>query len=218
MISDLTVKTSFYISYVLLLTTGTITFIEALTHETPQVRHIMNLETCISIIAGYFYSLFLKKIEAGQVDYPEITVTRYTDWFISTPLMLLVLCIFLSYSTQNKKLRLRTYAIILLADFAMLYTGYLAETQKISKSLGFWLGFLFFAVMFGVIYINFLSTKQPMVAIIIYAVFVFIWSLYGVAYLLDEKTKNLMYNVLDVLAKCCVGIFLWLYFTKTVEL
>ena len=53
------VKMTFYITYVLLITTGTITLIEALRNNQPAVRHVMNLETCISIIAGYFYSQFI---------------------------------------------------------------------------------------------------------------------------------------------------------------
>ena len=218
MISDLTLKTSFYVSYVLLLTTGTITFIEALANKDPTIRHIMNLETCISLIAGYFYSTFLTKIESDHVDYASITLTRYTDWFMSTPFMLLVLCIFLSYGTEHKKLHLRTYVLVLLADFAMLYTGYMAETKRISKPVGFWLGFLFFGIMFGLIYYDFMRVKQPLVAVVVYFVFVALWSIYGIAYLMDEKTKNLMYNTLDVSAKCFVGVFLWLYFTETVDI
>ena len=50
------VKYSFMVTFVLLLTTGTITFIEAIRTQNPMIRHIFNLETCISIIAGYFYS------------------------------------------------------------------------------------------------------------------------------------------------------------------
>jgi hypothetical protein len=45
---------SFYITYVFLLTTTAITLIEALRSPIPQIRHIMNLETCISIVASYF--------------------------------------------------------------------------------------------------------------------------------------------------------------------
>ena len=42
------VKNSFTITYILLLTTGTITFIEALRTTNPTVRHIMNLESVIT--------------------------------------------------------------------------------------------------------------------------------------------------------------------------
>ena len=53
---------SFMITYVILLTTATITFIEALRTQNPRIRHILNLETCISCVAGYFYGLFIVKI------------------------------------------------------------------------------------------------------------------------------------------------------------
>ena len=62
------VKNSFYFTYVFLITTGTITFIESLRNPIPQIRHIMNLETCISIVAGYFYSMFVKEIETAEKD------------------------------------------------------------------------------------------------------------------------------------------------------
>jgi bacteriorhodopsin len=93
------VKMTFYLTYVLLLTTGTITLIEALSTTNPLVRHVMNLETCISIIAGYFYSQFVSKIEQsnGTINYKDINDTRYNDWFITTPLMILVVMLSLSY-------------------------------------------------------------------------------------------------------------------------
>ena len=52
---------SFYITYIFLITTSVITFIEALRSPIPQVRHILNLETCISVIASYFYGLFIRR-------------------------------------------------------------------------------------------------------------------------------------------------------------
>ena len=56
------VKSSFYFTYIFLITTGTICFIEALRNPVPQIRHIMNLETCISVVAGYFYGVFVDKL------------------------------------------------------------------------------------------------------------------------------------------------------------
>jgi bacteriorhodopsin len=82
---------SFYLTYILLLTTATITFIEALRTKTPMVQHIMNLETCISLIGGYFYSVFQEKIKKmKEMKWKEITTLRYLDWAITTPIMLLV--------------------------------------------------------------------------------------------------------------------------------
>jgi hypothetical protein len=60
------VKSTFYATYALLFTTGTITFIEALRTDIPEVRHIMNLETCISLVAGFYYSLFNTEIKDAE--------------------------------------------------------------------------------------------------------------------------------------------------------
>ena len=54
---------SFYITCSFLVTTGTITFIEALRTQITPMRHILNLETCISIIAAYFYGKFISMLE-----------------------------------------------------------------------------------------------------------------------------------------------------------
>ena len=98
-------KMSFMITYILLLTTATITFIEAMRTTDPTIRHIFNLETCISIVAGYFYWLFVNKVdEAEKINSPlnwaEITEFRYIDWSITTPMMLLALSVVLGYNTK----------------------------------------------------------------------------------------------------------------------
>ena len=54
---------SFYITCAFLVTTGTITFIEALRTPIAPMRHILNLETCISIVAAYFYGKFITMLE-----------------------------------------------------------------------------------------------------------------------------------------------------------
>ena len=101
------VKNSFYFTYIFLITTGTICFIEALRNPDPKVRHIMNLETCISLVAGYFYGLFVAKIDKSEKEkdeempLEEINDNRYTDWAISTPLMLLVLCLVLGMENKH---------------------------------------------------------------------------------------------------------------------
>ena len=46
-----------------MVTTGTITFIEAMRTDIVQMRHILNLETCISIVAAYFYGKFITMLD-----------------------------------------------------------------------------------------------------------------------------------------------------------
>ena len=84
---------SFYTTYVFLMTTATITFIEAMRTNIPEIRNILNLETCVSIVAAFFYSKFVKMIEDkktnNKITYKEINDLRYLDWSITTPLLLI---------------------------------------------------------------------------------------------------------------------------------
>ena len=57
------IDNSFYITYVFLMTTATITFIEALRTPEIKIRNILNLETCISVVAAFFYGKFVDNVE-----------------------------------------------------------------------------------------------------------------------------------------------------------
>jgi bacteriorhodopsin len=210
------VKFTFYFTYVLLITTGTITFIEALATKNPTIRHVMNLETCISIIAGYFYSQFVDKVttaNGGVIDYKDINETRYYDWFITTPLMILALMIGLSYN-NNQSIHIGTYVSAVLLNFGMLYSGYMGEKGTISKTAGCIIGFVFFAALFALIYFTFVKGSSKSFNFILFGVYLVIWGIYGFVYLLEEENKNIIYNILDVTAKSFVGLGLWSYFTK----
>lgn len=208
------VKYTFTITYIFLLTTASITFIEAMRTSNTTVRHILNIETAISLIAGYFYSLFLEKINArGSIPYSEITVLRYVDWAMTTPLMLLVLAMFLS-SHVKKELTLSVLLTVIGLDFAMLYAGYLGEIGQLERWTAWGIGFLAFFGMYGLLYNTFLSIKCHLTNYVVFSIFVGFWALYGVFYLTDEVTKNVGMNILDLFAKCFVGIGLWAYFSK----
>jgi bacteriorhodopsin len=203
---------TFTITYILLLTTATITFIEAIRTPDPTVRHILNLETAISVIAGYFYSLFLEKLKDKNTTYKEITVLRYLDWSLTTPLMLLVLMMFLS-SHVKKVLPLSLLLIVIALNYAMLYAGYLGEVGQLERWTSWGIGFVAFIGMFGLIYNTFLQ-KCNLSNYVIFNFFVLVWSLYGIFYLMDETTKNVGMNVLDCISKCLVGLGLWAYFSR----
>ena len=225
------VKNSFYFTYIFLITTGTICFIEALRNPDPRVRHIMNLETCISVVAGYFYGLFVDKIEKSEksekskksdnktnetLPLKEINDNRYTDWGISTPLMLLVLCLVLGM--ENKVVvKFWTFMTILLFNFLMLGSGYLGEVGTLQKTNANMIGFVFFTLMFGTIWNVYMKNKKTVNSIVVYLLFVVLWAFYGVFYQADTLTKVFGYNILDLLSKAFVGIFFWLYLTKSVK-
>ena len=203
---------TFHLTYVVLLTTGTITFIEALRTADPMVRHILNLETCISIIAAYFYSVFLEKIK-GPYTWPEITKIRYLDWSITTPIMLLALCLAMTYNV-GKHLHLSLILTVVCLNYLMLGVGYLGETQRLPRIEASIIGFIPFFIMFWLIYG--LIDKSVANKILFWLYFV-VWSMYGVVYLLDDETKQILTNVLDLIAKCFIGLGLWAYYTHIVR-
>jgi bacteriorhodopsin len=213
------VRLTFYLTYILLLTTGTITLIEALRTTSPTVRHIMNIETCISVVAGYFYSQFIDKInKPGDIDFKDINSTRYTDWFITTPLMLLVVLVSLSYQNGRGPAHAKDYLFVVVLNVCMLLFGYMGEKGVLSKPAACLIGFLFFIVLFGFIYFQYVCGSSGLFNYALFGTYVVIWSLYGLVYLLDEEHKNMAYNVLDVSSKCFVGLGLWAYFTKIMVL
>ena len=216
------VKFSFTITYILLITTGTITFIEAMRTKDPVVRHILNLETCISIVAGYFYSIFTTKLSDHErtnspVDWSEMTVTRYMDWSITTPMMLIVLCVVLS-SQIKTSVHLSIITLILALNYAMLYAGYLGEIEAINRTTANIIGFLPFIVMFGLIYWKYVAPKYNLANYVLFYFYLVVWSLYGIVYMFDEETKNVLTNILDLIAKCFVGLGVWAYYVRIVRL
>jgi bacteriorhodopsin len=216
------VKFSFSITYIFLLTTAIITFIEAMRTTNPMVRHVLNLETAISMIAGYFYSLFLDKIsvyekEDRKIDWADISSTRYIDWAMTTPLMLLALSLVLSQNI-GKSITLRVILTIVTLNYIMLYLGYLGETGSMDKLVACILGFVAFFGMFFIIFTEYVLPKSNSSNYILFTVFVSIWLLYGIFYMMTETYKNIGMNILDCLAKCCFGLGIWVYYSKIVVL
>jgi bacteriorhodopsin len=230
---------SFYITYIFLITTTVITFIEALRSPIPQVRHILNLETCISVIASYFYGLFIVKINKSQDEKNEknekdkkdkkennnsvdtifiekINNMRYSDWVITTPFMLLALSMVLGY--ENKiPVRFKPFLLVIFFNFLMLGFGYSGEIGLLNRGLANFIGFIFFFLTFGTIWKLFMTcSKTTYQSKVIFWLYLGLWSLYGVFYHANEATKMLGYNMLDLLSKAFVGIFFWLYLTKSV--
>ena len=208
------VRFSFMVVYTILLTTGTITFIEALRTDIPEVRHVMNLETCISIVAGYYYSIFITKTGgATPIDWGEITKLRYIDWSITTPLMLITLCIVLAKNAK-KTITFRTMFSIIGLNYLMLAIGYYGVINPQIKLIAMIGGFIPFFVMFYIIYVNFYD--HSVANKVLFIAFSVVWSMYGLVYMLQEQYKNISMNILDLIAKCFIGLGLWVYYTKII--
>ena len=214
------VKASFMITYILLLTTGTITFIEALRTEKPLLRHIFNLETCISIVASYFYYVFIAQIDAFEkekkpIDWDIMTKNRYVDWAITTPFMLLVLCAFLANESKTT-LHLSTISAVVFLNYVMLYLGYLGEMGVLDRLTACIGGFVPFAWLYYLIYRAFIVPGEGFDKYFLFPLYLVFWAGYGFVYLLGESYKNIAMNILDCLSKCVIGIAIWLYYTNII--
>ena len=213
------VKASFMITYILSLTTATVTFTESLRTSVAQNRHMLNLLTCTSIVSGYFYSLYLNKINRSEsdntpIDWADILKTRYIDWAITSPVLLIILCSVLA-TIANKKLMFSTMSSVLMLNYVMLMFGFVGETNNLNKYVSVIFGGSAFYTMFYVIYKNFLDVTK-MDSIAVYSFYFIIWGLYGIMYMLDNTYKNIGFNILDFLSKTLFGLGLWLYYSKLV--
>ncbi len=214
------VKFSFVVTYILLMTTATITFVEALRTPIPAVRHVLNLETCISVVAGYFYSIFVEKIEYftqsdKPINWADITETRYIDWSITTPMMLLALCLVLGQNT-NTSVRFPVIGSIIILNYIMLYLGYLGENKTMDRTTSMISGFAAFFAMFAIIFMTFVKPKYNPANYILYSIYLGVWTLYGIVYMWNEEYKNIAMNILDFIAKSFIGLGLWAYYTKII--
>ena len=228
---------TFSITYTLLLTTAVITFIEAIRTPNPKIRHILNLETCISCVAGYFYSVFIIKIsdkntvsllnkdinnkilseekKINYVNWKSITETRYIDWCITTPMMLLALSLVLSMNS-NTIIHLKTISLVVFLNYIMLLFGYLGEIKIINRFYATIFGFIAFILMFFIIYRNYVKPKYSKANYVLFSIYFVVWSIYGIVYLFDEEYKNMITNILDLTSKCIVGLGLWVYYTNII--
>lgn len=205
------VKDSFKLSCLVLLASSFITFIEALKTENKKARHILNLETAVSFVASYVYSIFSGMVDKEDFSLKNITAYRYMDWIITTPMLLLALLLFTTYLNKDE-LHLTRYLIVLFLNYGMLLFGYLGETEIINRTISLTVGTIFFIGLILFIWYYYIHGRNILTQKIVFLVFTVVWALYGVAFMLDEKTKNLTYNFLDIISKVFFGLFMWIYY------
>jgi bacteriorhodopsin len=146
--------------------------------------------------------------------------TRYYDWFITTPTMLLTSIIYFEYlnriESKTSSFRFQEFvqdpenqkniSFIFTANFLMLLFGYLYESEVIDKKTATFLGYVFFLITFQFIYEKYAKKSQQGKQL--FAVLFITWAIYGIAFLLPDIEKNNITNFLDLFAKNFFGVFL----------
>lgn len=166
----------------------------------------LKLELFVNAIQFSFYVGLLRNIQLETM-----AATRYFDWFITTPLMLISMSSYFLYRqgetaqslsqvfTKHKKHIVR----VLLFNVLMLVSGLLGELGVIPKLTALALGTAAFALVFKTIWSELGGSKSRL-----FGPITTIWAMYGIAFMLPNLQKNTMYNGLDLVSKNFFAVFL----------
>ena len=208
-------KTIYFSLFVQIVTT--LLSLDGLTYDLNDkdkiLKDILILETIVQVVEAIFYIWVI----AALKDLKLMTPRRYIDWFITTPTMLLSTIIFMEYLKNENSFTFMEFmethkkniTIIFVSNALMLLFGYLGETHKLNKNKSVFFGFIPFFISFYTIYDNY--AKHSELGNKLFKFLISIWSLYGIAALLDIKTKNICYNLLDIVSKNFYGLFIYYY-------
>tara|TARA_A100001037_G_C15145887_1_gene636290 strand:- start:1628 stop:2314 length:687 start_codon:yes stop_codon:yes gene_type:complete len=220
MIKDKLVAKTIYISLIAQFITTSISLhglFYDLKPEDEIMKDILILEAIVQFIEALFYIWVILALKNLKI----MTPRRYIDWFITTPTMLVSTIIFMEYRRKKEsgedKLEFWSFMTdhkdniikLVLLNFLMLFFGYLGEIEVLEKNLSVVLGFIFFILAFHLIYDKY--AKHTTIGTNLFIFLVSVWSLYGIAALMNLKVKNTMYNLLDIVSKNFYGLFIYYY-------
>jgi len=168
---------------------------------------VVRLELFVTAIQFTFYTTLIRNHALDTM-----AITRYYDWSITTPLMLISLSSYLIYkkgiSPEGgiveviQKYKSQVTRIVIF-NAIMLMAGYLGEIGYISRESAFIIGTIAFMTTFRIIYKEMGGAGSG-----IFNMVAVVWGLYGVGYMLPNVQKNLMYNGLDLISKNFFAIIL----------
>lgn len=184
--------------------------------EDKILHDILVIETIVQFVEASWY-IYIAYVMKG-INENKIAGSRYMDWVITTPIMLLSTILFMEYDTarqENKKVTTdsvinnnkRELIKIGLYNFGMLLFGYLGETNVLNKYASVGIGFIFFGLGFYEIWNKFGYKTDKTRGL--YTFLIIVWSLYGVAAVLPVIPKNIMYNCLDIVSKNFYGLYIF---------
>ena len=220
MIKDKLVAKTIYISLIAQFITTSISLhglFYDLKPEDEIMKDILISEAIVQFIEALFYIWVILALKNLKI----MTPRRYIDWFITTPTMLVSTIIFMEYRRKKEsgedKLEFWSFMTdhkdniikLVLLNFLMLFFGYLGEIEVLEKNLSVVLGFIFFILSFHLIYDKY--AKHTTIGTNLFIFLVSVWSLYGIAALMNLKVKNTMYNLLDIVSKNFYGLFIYYY-------
>jgi len=209
---EYTKKTYKYVFFIMIVACLT-SIIATLLAKDTNTRRILFIEILITGVSSLMYYLFINetsgkiKDENAKESFHNVDVLRYNGWGITTPLMLIALCLVLSNTT---KVPITTGSLLTIIglDYLMLLFGYLGELEKIDRLVAMIMGFLPFFIIFYIIFNTFILGHYNLFNYLLFGIYFVIWTGYGVSYMFEEKLKNIATNFFDLTSKAIVAFMI----------
>ena len=179
---------------------------------TDEVRLIVGIEG-VSQLIEFMYYLVAVVWFGGNIS----TWTRYIDWYLSTPVMLISTALFFVHRSQSGRDLVRTLDVreepnlylALSLNALMLSFGLAMELEALSRVVGIGFGTLALSASFSFL-ARYVDDDDVMSTSLFWIMFG-VWLLYGVAAAFSYVPRNTMYNILDIVSKNFYGVFLFVY-------
>ena len=200
---------SYQINLIMFIAITMLTIIRSFDNVSDIKNQQLQLSSFVTFVAAmhYFFMIISKD---------NVVSYRYFDWFFTTPVLLIDLCLLLGIYDTYFLLEIIAY------NSLMLLFGYLGEINVLSILSSTILGFIPFTILFYKIYtklnnkdndskesndhIDFSYDHKNKLLL----AFVIMWSLYGLNHLVSNLyIKNFTYNILDFITKGAFGLFIY---------
>ena len=188
--------------------------IQAINAQSTKKELTSAIASLILVIA-YIHYTKMSSIEdnTNLIDKQQkITNIRYSDWIITVPLLLFELFILLNWikvddssGTLSSEYWL-PFSTILGLSIAMLVSGYISEKNKYTDDYFYYISCFCLLLIAGIIFYVYYDNKDNQDEdnetenqwLLIFFGF---WVLYAYGFNKDSNTKNIIYNITDIVTK-----------------
>lgn len=189
---------SYEITFVMLICITVLIFLRSIqSNLSDKVTLSLQLSGFVTMIASMHYYLMIQNKE-------NIHLYRYFDWFFTTPILLIDLCLMLDIYDPTFMIELILYNTLMLGG------GFIGELGHISILSSTVIGFAPLAVMFARLRNKLYLQNATQEQWILFNTFFGLWSLYGVNNIIANRVlSNGIFNLLDFLTKGAFGLYIY---------
>lgn len=196
------INKSYEVIFLMFVSITILVYVRSTQHNLSEKDRLsLQLAAFVTTIASMHYYLMITSNE-------NIVQYRYFDWFFTTPILLIDLCLILDITELDFIIEIVGYNLF------MLLFGYMGELNILSIFSSTVLGFIPFVILFYKIYEkvkkqnNTKEEKKRKINII--SIFALLWSFYGINHLnLSNLYQNGIFNILDLITKGFFALFIF---------